>query len=296
MIATLPITVIVAARNEEANLPKCLGAIGPAQRVLIIDSHSSDQTAEIAANAGAEVVQFDYTGAYPKKRQWALDNLAIETPWVLMVDADEVVPEALWEEIADALSNDENPVAWLITKGFHFMGKRFRFGGFSHRAVLLFRNGMARFEHLIACPECGQDMEVHERLIVDGQVGVLKTPLIHEDYKGLQAYLHRHNQYSTWEAQLRHHFLSTGQYGEDSIRPRLFGNAQERRRFLKHLAIRIPFEPWLWFVYHYLFRLGFLEGRAGYAASRIRSSYIADVRAKMDELRQAPRTEAVVLP
>lgn len=92
----LAVTVLLAARNEALNLPRCLSAPGPAKRVVVLDSHSTDATAEIARDHGAEVVQFDYRGGYPKKRQWALDTLAIKTPWVLLLDADEVVPGALW--------------------------------------------------------------------------------------------------------------------------------------------------------------------------------------------------------
>src|SRR5690625_7228949 len=87
------------------------------------------------------------------------------------------------------------------------MGRRFRFGGFSHQAVLLFRNGRARFEELIDDPASALDMEVHERVLVEGSIGILQTPLIHEDYKGLEAYIDRHNRYSTWEARLRSDFL-----------------------------------------------------------------------------------------
>ena len=130
----------------------------------------------------------------------------------------------------------------------------------------------------------GLDMEVHERVIVEGPVGRLQTPLIHEDFKGLAAYLDRHNRYSTWEATLRYRFLATGRYGKDTIRPKLFGNTQERRRFLKATIVKLPFEPWLWFFYHFIFKLGFLEGRGGLIASQIRSNYIRDVRAKMYEL------------
>ena len=129
-------------------------------------------------------------------------------------------------------------------------------------------------------------MEVHERVIVDGPVGRLATPLIHDDFKGLAAYLDRHNRYSTWEAQLRHGFLTTGSYGASAVRARLFGNAQERRRFLKKIVLRLPGESLVWFAYHYVVRLGFLEGRAGLIACRIRSNYISDVRAKLTELRR----------
>ena len=71
--------------------------------------------------------------------------------------------------------------------------------------------------------------------------------------------------------------------------PRLFGNFQERRRFLKALIIRLPFEPQLWFVYHYVFRLGLFEGRPGFIASQIRASYIAQTRAKIYELQLRDR-------
>jgi glycosyltransferase involved in cell wall biosynthesis len=284
MTTPLPLTVLVAAKNEEANLGKCLAALAPAARVIVVDSHSTDRTAQTARAGGAEVVQFDYRGGYPKKRQWALDTLPLTTEWVLLLDADEVIPPPLWAEIGAAVADPGAAAAYLITKGFHFLGRRFRFGGFSFAAVLLFRRGRARFERVRDDPAHACDMEVHERVIVDGPIGRLRTPLVHEDFKGLEAYLDRHNRYSTWEAHARHHFLLTGRWGQDTVRPRLFGNTQERRRFLKFWAVRAPFEPQLWFLYHYVFRLGFLEGRPGLIASQLRAAYIAQVRAKLSEL------------
>jgi glycosyltransferase involved in cell wall biosynthesis len=279
-----PITVLLAVKNEAANLPRCLAALGGADRVVVLDSHSSDGTQEIAWSHGAEVIQFDYHGGYPKKRQWALDTLSIRTPWTLLLDADEIVPEALWLEIEAAIAAVDPPDAFLITKGFHFLGRRLKFGGFSHSAVLLFRTGLARFERLLEDQAGTPDMEIHERVVVDGRIGRLSAPLIHDDLKGMEAYIARHNGYSTWEAKLRYQYLTTGSYGEYTIRPRLFGNEQERRRFIKRLVLHVPFEPWLWFLYHYLVRLGFLEGRAGLIACQIRASYIAQVRTKLNEM------------
>jgi glycosyltransferase involved in cell wall biosynthesis len=288
----IPVTVLIAVKNESANLGKCLAALASAERVVVVDSHSTDGTVQIALASGAEVVQFDYKGGYPKKRQWALENLEFATEWIFVLDADEVVPPALWDEVVQALEKADAPSGFLITKGFHFLGHRFRFGGFSFEAILLFRRGKARFERLLEDPHTALDMEVHERMIVDGPVARLRTPLIHEDFKNLEAYLERHNRYSTWEARLRHQFLTTGRYGEESIRPHCWGNAQERRRFLKRIIVRFPFEPMLWFIYHYIVRLGFLDGYPGYVASRIRSQYIAQVRFKLFELSRrslAPR-------
>jgi glycosyltransferase involved in cell wall biosynthesis len=280
----LPITIILAAKNEAANLPKCLASLKPAERIVVIDSGSTDATPDIVKQHNAELVQFHYQGGHPKKRQWALENVNITTPWVFLLDADEVVPDELWQEIEQAIASPTAPTAFLITKGFHFLGKKLRFGGFSFQALLLFKTGTARFEKILAEADSGFDMEVHERLIVDGTIGKLKTPLIHEDFKSLHAYIDRHNRYSTWEAQVRTRFLKTGQWGEETVKPKLFGNAQERRRFLKYVAIRVPCEPTLWFLYHYIFKLGILEGQAGWIASRIRAQYIFQVRAKMYEI------------
>ena len=280
----LPITVLVAVKNEALNLPRCLSSLKDVERVMVLDSHSTDDTADIAISHGAEVIQFDYRGGYPKKRQWALENVPINTEWVLLLDADEVVPDPLWDEIARAIHDPESKDAYLITKGFHFLGRRMCYGGFSHSAVLLFKTGKARFERLFDDERDSLDMEIHERVIVDGAIGRLATPLIHEDFKGLEAYIDRHNKYSTWEARLRHRFLTSGSYGEETIQPRFLGNSQERRRAIKALVIRMPFEHWLWFAYHYFFRLGFLEGRAGLIACQIRAAYISQVRAKVYEL------------
>jgi glycosyltransferase involved in cell wall biosynthesis len=279
----LPITVLIPAKNEERNLGRCLSTLSPAERIIVIDSHSHDRTTKLAEENGAEVVQFNYTGGYPKKRQWALTVLDIATPWIFLLDADEAVPPPLWEEIKEALNRPNGSDAYLITKGFHFLTRRFRFGGFSHSAVLLFREGKAQFERLIEETADGLDMEIHERLIVHGSVGKLKTPLIHEDFKGLEAYIARHNHYSSWEAKVRYFFLSGEWRNHETLSPKFFGPLQERRRFLKMIAMRTPFEPLLWFLYHYLFRLGFLEGRSGFIASQIRANYIAQTRAKLYE-------------
>jgi glycosyltransferase involved in cell wall biosynthesis len=289
-VLKLPVTVLIPVRNEEANLLRCLQSATHFARVVVIDSESTDSTPQIASENGAETVQFKLRAAYPKKRQWALNNLKITTPWVLMLDADEVVPDALLTEIQKVTNDPKSCDGYLIKKGFHFLGRRLRFGGFSHAAVLLFRTGKAKFEHLLDDNPGGMDMEVHERLIVDGTVGALRTPLIHEDFKGLEAYIARHNQYSTWEAAVRYRFLTTGQWGNESIVARLWGNTQERRRFLKQFICRIPCEHWLWFFNHYLLRLGFLEGRAGLIACQLRAQYILCVRAKLVEKQAAAKS------
>lgn len=280
----LPVTVIVATKNEEENIANCLLSLERVERVLVIDSHSTDRTAAIASQHGAEVIHYSYTGGYPKKRQWALDHLDISTPWIMLIDADEQVTSDLWNEIQDVLDSLGGRAAYLVRKEFHFLGKRFRFGGFSHSAVVLFRAGRARFEQAAGNCLNGQDMEVHERLIVDGKVGRLSNSLVHHDYKGLFSYIDRHNKYSTWEAGIRAHYFKTGSWGQHTIRPSLFGDAQSFRRFLKPFILKLPGEPWLWFFYHYIVCGAFLEGRRGYIAASLRRAYIEQVHAKLFEL------------
>ncbi len=281
----LDITVIVPTRNEAANIRCCLDSLRPARRIVVLDSNSTDATDTMAASHGADVVPFQWNGRYPRKRQWALDHLDIDTEWVFLVDADESVPASLWDEIRSVINRGAAArTAYSTKKQFHFIGRCMRFGGFSHEAIIFFRAGTAHFEHLLDDVGERLDMEVHERLIVNGAVGRFHTPLIHRDRKPLADYIARHNAYSTWEAAVRHHFLQTGRYGEDIIVPRLFGNTQQRRRWLKKIAIRIPMEPQLWFFYHYIVRAAFLEGTRGLVAARIRRAYIEQVRAKMFEL------------
>jgi len=280
---SVPVTALVAVKNEHVNIERCLHSLAPASHVVVLDSQSSDGTADMAAALGATVHQFEYRGGFPKKRQWAIDSLSFETEWLLLVDADEQVPPTLWHEIQSAVASAGDIAAYFIRKEFHFLGRRFRYGGFSFQVVALLKRGKARFEYLLDDGADGLDMEVHERLIVDGPIGVLRTGLIHHDYKGLEAFIARHNKYSTWEAKLRATFLCGGGWGRQSIVPKIFGNAQERRRFLKFIAVKMPCEPLLWFLYHYVWRAAFLEGRRGYIASRLRANYISDVRAKVYE-------------
>jgi glycosyltransferase involved in cell wall biosynthesis len=293
-IFRLPITVVVATKNEEANIASCLLSLDQAQRILVIDSGSTDRTQAIAKQYGAEVIDYAYSGGYPKKRQWALDHLDIPTPWIMLVDADEQVTAALWNEIRSVLNAPSPSAAYLVLKQFHFLGKRFRFGGFSHSAIMLFRTGHARFEETAGNSLNGQDMEVHERLIVEGKVGRLRTPLLHDDCKGLFAYCDRHNKYSSWEAGIRAHYLMTGSWGQRTIKASIVGDAQSFRRLVKPLILRLPFEPLLWFLYHYVIRGAVFEGRRGYIASSLRRAYIEQVHAKLYELKAKERYTVAV--
>src|SRR6267154_3668613 len=102
-----PVSVIVPVKNEAENLRRCLPALAWADQVIVVDSQSTDETAIVAREHGAEVVQFHFNGTYPKKKNWALDNLPFRNEWVLIVDADEVVVPELAEEIGLRIASGE---------------------------------------------------------------------------------------------------------------------------------------------------------------------------------------------
>ncbi len=118
-----PVSVIIPVKNEAENLKRCLPALAWADEVFVVDSQSSDQTAEVAANFGAEVVQFQFNGRYPKKKNWALDHLPFRNEWVMIVDADEVVVPELASEIADRIARGEADGYYLNSR-YYFLGRQ----------------------------------------------------------------------------------------------------------------------------------------------------------------------------
>ena len=117
----LAITVIIAVRDEEKNLRECLCSVEGMDQVFVVDSHSTDRTSEVATELGAEVVQFEYDGGWPKKRNWALRELPIRNDWVLILDADERVADSLFGEIAQVIqqsrhADQETPMPALAVR------------------------------------------------------------------------------------------------------------------------------------------------------------------------------------
>src|SRR5271154_2224837 len=100
----VPISVLVPIKNEAANLPRCLTSVLWADEIFVVDSHSTDDSRGIAESFGAKVVQFDFSGTWPKKKNWALDNLPFKHEWVLVLDADEVMLAECEQEIRRIVS------------------------------------------------------------------------------------------------------------------------------------------------------------------------------------------------
>jgi glycosyltransferase involved in cell wall biosynthesis len=282
-----PVSVIVPVKNEEGNLPSCLEHLAWADEIFVVDSGSTDKTGEISEKFGAKVVQFKWDGRYPKKKNWALGNLPFKHEWILIVDADEHIPEDLAAEIAGVVASPGDKVGYYLNRKFIFMGKWLKHCGYYPSWNLrLIKKGKGLYEKISDTGDTKSgDNEVHEHVLADGPVGWLKQDMIHYAFPTIDVFIEKHNRYSNWEALVQLERRDAG------LPAKFFGHALERRRFLKRLAAKLPFRPALRFCYAYFLRLGFLDGRRGYIFCKLLATYEFLSVAKYVELREKRRRE-----
>lgn len=280
--AKLPVSVIIAARNEAHNLPRCLEALRDLGEIYVIDSQSADATPEIARSFGANVVQFHYPGGWPKKRQWAMETLPLAFDWILLLDSDESLTPELTEEIRRAIQNPDI-TGYYIALRMHFLGRVLRYGDASFWKLSLFRRGKGRFECRLKDQDASMaDMEVHEHVVVEGATAKLKNPIIHHNVESLSRYIQKHDEYSNWEARV----LLQGEKSTGELPPALFGTQAQRRRWVKNKLYVLPGSPVLLFLYRYLFRLGFLDGTPGLIYCGFQAVQMFHTKSKIYELRK----------
>ncbi|HXM23199.1 MAG TPA: glycosyltransferase family 2 protein [Terriglobales bacterium] len=278
---SLPVSVIIPVRNEERNLSRCLESLRGAGEIYVIDSDSTDETADIARSFDAKVVQFHYQCGWPKKRQWAMNTLPLAYDWVLLLDADEVLTSELAEEIRQAL---RNPLCdgYYIALRMHFLGRMLRHSNASFYKLSLFRRGKGRFECRLKDQDASMcDMEVHEHVVVEGRTAKLQNSLVHRNVDTLSRYIRKHDGYSTWEA----HVWSRGESSYDDLPPSLVGTQAQRRRWLKEKFLHLPGSPLAFFLYKYFFRMGFLDGVPGLIYCGFQGVQLFHTKAKIYELR-----------
>jgi len=281
--AKVPVSVLLPVKNEAANLPRCLAAVRWADELWVVDSHSTDGTAAVAEAHGARVVQFEFNGTWPKKKNWALAHLPFAHPWVFILDADEVLPPAAEEEIRAIVSDPAHPIdGYWINRRFFFLGQWLRHAYYPNWNLRLFRHRLGRYEQIIASPTASGDNEVHEHVVVQGSTGRLRCEMDHYAFPSIEVFVEKHNRYSNWEARVA---VAGGE--ETGLQ---LGAARRRRR-LKQLARHLPFRPWLRFAYVYFWQRGFLDGRAGFYFARLHALYEALTVMKTAELRRARRQE-----
>jgi glycosyltransferase involved in cell wall biosynthesis len=283
----IPLTVLVTTRNEEANIERCLESVhGFADQVFVLDSESTDRTAEIAARyAEVHALAYEHGRIIPWIFQWGLDNLPIRNDWVLILEADQAVPDALRAELAALLAHpDAIPEDGFYTRRSQiFRGKPLRFGGYGSKYLMkLFRRSKSELDPI----------EQDTRVYVRGKVGRLRSPLAEwnrkEDF--ILFYLEKHLRYAQAFAQEELERRTRKLAWKTT--PRFFGTPDERILWLKDRYYRMPLyvRPFLYFFYRYFILLGILDGKTGFIFHFLQAFWfrlVVDIR--LEELLRAER-------
>jgi glycosyltransferase involved in cell wall biosynthesis len=278
-LTSAQISVVILTLNEEVNLAECLESCAWCDDIVVFDSFSDDRTREIATGKAVRFLQRRFDN-YAAQRNAALTEVRFKHPWVLMVDADERTPPDLVAEMTLAVANaDSETVMFRMRRKDFFLGRWLRrSSGYPTWFGRLVRLGRVRVER-----------EVNEEYIADGRVAHLQSHLLHHPFnRGVAYWYERHNRYSSMEAIAKVESRALPL----SFKPLFGADPIDRRRVLKQIAYRLPLRPMIWFLYLYVFRLGFLDGRAGLAFSRMRASYEMIIDLKVMEIEHARKQRA----
>jgi len=269
----IPVTVLILTLNEELAIGNCLNSVKDFDQVVVIDSGSLDKTCEIALQFGATVVNFEWDGLYPKKKQWSLNLSIIRNEWVLFLDADEIVQSDLIDEIRGLFNSSRSMghTAYEIKLNYEFMGKQLNHG---HRVkkISLLKKDFCSFPELDDLSVSNMwEVEGHYQPLVSGSIGHLKGNIYHRDPDSLFDYFSRHNRYSDWEASIAtSKFLSSQINSLRSAQGRKFQN--------------IPLKPITFFMYSYICKFGWRDGREGLDYAIALSFYYWQINVKKREL------------
>ncbi|SFR31333.1 Glycosyltransferase involved in cell wall bisynthesis [Robiginitalea myxolifaciens] len=266
---TIPVSVIIPAKNEEKNIKSCLEALQDFSQIIVVDSNSTDGTKTIVESLGAAYVNFEWNGKFPKKRNWILQNFDFKHDWVLFLDADEIITPKFQDELSRAINNSHFDGYWLKYTN-HFMGKRLRFGD-SMRKLALFKRQVGAYERIDEEHWSNLDMEIHEHPIIEGKVGKINSPIIHNDYRGLAHYISKHNSYSSWEAR---RYLQLKRDSQNSL---------NFRQKVKYRLLSLGLLPIVYFISSYVIKGGFLDGKEGLAFAKLKANYFYQIQLKIAE-------------
>jgi glycosyltransferase involved in cell wall biosynthesis len=251
------ITAVILTHDEEKNVGQCLESIAPIPHVFVVDSGSTDSTLEICRARGATLVHHPYSN-HAGQWQWSLENLEIETPWVLALDADFVVTPELLDRIQRELPLIPDEVAGIYVKHlYRFGGGLIRFGGTKRYWLRIVRRDRVR-------SDVGDLVDF--RFVVDGNVVRWREAVLEHNKKD--------DDISVWTAKqdkfalrlaVEEELRRRGLHGW-SGKARLFGTTDERFAWLRDRWLRLPLlvRPVAYFFYRYVLAGGFLDGRAGF--------------------------------
>lgn len=253
------ITAVILTKNEEKNIVNCIEHIkGFVERIVVIDSGSDDSTVDLAKKLGAEVYVNSFVD-YATQFNWGIDNTDITTEWILRIDADEFYTKELCEEIEQLLhvhANDD--VNGIITESwFYFLGKCIKYGGPKKRKIVVFRRGHGFIEK--------RKLDEHT-IINEGRVIQAKNRFIHHDYKDITTWIDKMNWYATREVQDYYIDMEKLKVGQG-----ILANVKDdylittrRNKYLFYYRLPKFIRCWALFIYNYIFRLGFLDGKEGW--------------------------------
>lgn len=258
----LDLTVVLITYNEELHLDRCLRSLqGRCKGIFVIDSFSTDNTVQIAESHGAQVYQRKFIN-HADQFQWGLDNCPIETTWVMRLDADEYLEPDLLPEISEKLPAAEPDIGgFYIRRKYFFLGKWVRFGAVYPLILLrIWRHQKGRIEQ--------RWMDEHIVLTESMKTSQLTGHIVDDNLNNTRWWTDKHNKYADREMieVLMHKHRLTSSDAALSVDK---GNAQARiKRFVKErIYNRLPVfvRPFLYFLYRYFLRLGFLDGVRGFA-------------------------------
>ncbi|MEG1525564.1 MAG: glycosyltransferase family 2 protein [Clostridia bacterium] len=248
------LTAIILTQNEQTNIEACIRSIeGFASRVVVVDSGSTDNTATLAKALGADVIQHEFT-YYAAQFNWGIDNMDIRTRWILRLDADERFTPAVCARCETLLQQHENDDinGIVMESDFYFLGRLMKHGGSKKRKIMVFRSGFGRIED--------RKRDAHT-ILNDGRAIAIQERFLHYDFKDLTSYINRYNWYSIRELQ-DYEAYKNGAVFDANTDEQL--RRHRRKKFTIYYRAPMFLRAWLWFVYQYYFRLGFLDGREGY--------------------------------
>jgi glycosyltransferase involved in cell wall biosynthesis len=287
MIRHNELTVIILTFNEAKHIERCLkSAFQVASQVFVVDSFSTDGTVSMAEGLGARVWPHAFTN-YAAQLAWAMENLPIETQWVMRVDADEVISSALARSIRVGLDSASPAVCgFLVRRYVRFIGGMIRHGNFPQWNLKVWRNGTAEIEQ--------RWMDEH-MVLKSGCTERLDGDFIDDNLNSIAWWTDKHNGYSTREAI----DLLNGKYGFMRVTNgggTLSGQAGTKRWLKENLYARLPLglRAFVYFFYRMVFQLGFLDGQAGFAFHFLQGfwyRFLVDV--KVREVERRMRTEGV---
>lgn len=253
----LDLSVIILTYNEEKHIERCIKSLLPiAKNIFIIDSYSTDRTVQIAEILGAKVYQNPFIN-HAVQFQWGLDNCPIETTWVMKMDSDEYILPELSKEIKEKLDDlDEEVSGIYIKRRVYFKDRWIKHGSYYPTWLLrIWKYEDGRMEQ--------RWMDEHIKLS-SGKTIQFENDLVDDNLNDLTWWTTKHNNYATREAvdilNIIYEFLEY-----DEVPANIFGTQEERKRWLKKRYAKLPLftRPFIYFVWRYIFKLGFLDGKQG---------------------------------